>query len=207
MHLPTLSLIHPMLFTLKRYVQRRGNRFVIALATLAVLLSACVTSPDVGADVDTDTSVDVAGAIGTRAEPASTPVECSGADCYMVIVNDSWIPATRASGAAWDADGSLPEPYVALSLNGHPLGTTTTLTESQLLHYASIGAYRARWNEAVSTVDLHTGDVLHIEAYDAQERYSLGKCDLTITAQWLAAGQIACVQDAASLYITFASNP
>lgn len=203
--------IHPMFLTLKRHAERRGNRFVIALAMLALLIGACATSPDTAPG--TDPAVDVGVDVDSRTEPAGqqeqAPVECSGPGCYIIIVNDSWLMATRHDGTAWDADGSLPEPYVALALNGKPLGTTTTLTEAQLLHYASIGAYRARWNEAVSTVELHVGDVLSVIAYDAQERYVLGTCELTLTATNLAAGQIACLgpaADAASLYFTIVPN-
>jgi len=159
-----------------------------AVVTLLVLLvTACATEPDDGAD---------------------NIEHCVGA-CFDVTATNAYFPPVRPSGAAWDADGSLPEPVMQISVNGKLLGTTAPRSEAQFIHYPFVPPstpeqYRANWYQVLSRMPIAVDDWIEMAVLDAQERYLITDCAFAVQAINLEPDQdVGCFKDIGMITVTF----
>ena len=105
------------------------------------------------------------------------------ADCFKVSAYAAYIPSVRPTGATWDADGTGPDPYGVIYLNGEEIGRTTTLVGLPRQPSGPVG-YFAFWDQAVAGVVLHVGDRIDSAAYD-DSGYLILECGYALTALML----------------------
>jgi hypothetical protein len=112
---------------------------------------------------------------------------CSGPDCFTVIAHDSAYSALRPDGQPWDPDGSLPDPYAIIRLNGIEIGRTAI--SSRVGAFSNGSGILARWDEVVGAVYLHDGDQLIADTLD-DLGYLVHRCLFVVRSQVLITGSV-----------------
>lgn len=141
----------------------------------------------------------------------SDPATCSGetmcfnSQCvaafgreYVITIADAAIPPTKPDGSAWDPDGSAPDPFAVLSLDGRALGTTTVVHDSLL----------PVWRQTTAPTVVPAGGLLRVDVIDKDAVSDDGvlTCTWELTADLLHAGFARCAGEIGGVVITFSTQ-
>ena len=105
---------------------------------------------------------------------------------YRFGVYDATFATTDGNGQAWDVDGSAPDPFFTVSING-----TLVVTSSKIDNVFSF-----TWNEASNPTVLAAGSTVTFDFYDSDVAVDelIASCEFSpLTADRLHAGQVQCV--------------
>lgn len=114
---------------------------------------------------------------------------------WTFTVESATITATKSDGTAWDGDGSPPDPFVKVMLNGGLIATTPELEDTRT----------PSWDFATNPVVIQAGDSLSLAIFDgdvlSDDTIGTG-CPITLDAAFVNAGGATCTGPQATIQIT-----
>lgn len=104
---------------------------------------------------------------------------------WTFTIESATITPTKADGTDWDGDGSPPDPFVKVMLDGTLIGTTPELEDTRT----------PTWNYSTNPVVIHAGQTLSLAAFDSDvlANDSIGAgCPIALDAAFVNAGGATC---------------
>lgn len=123
---------------------------------------------------------------------ACVPGEPSGPGEASLTIENAVVPAMEADGSPWDADGSAPDVYAEVLLNGDEVFSTS-----------HVSSFTPHWAEDAGVV-VSNGDTLRVLLWDADDSDGdyIMQCDIPVVVG-LDASTGGCGADGATVTVSF----
>ena len=118
---------------------------------------------------------------------------------WTFTVVSASISTTKADGTPWDADGSAPDPFAKMYLDGVLVGTTPELEDT----------FTPTWSYAPAPIVIEAGSDLSLDLIDSDvldDDVIFSGCDVALTSNVAAAGGAACTGPQGSLQLFIGVN-